>query len=292
MRFLVLPNQAGKRTIQAAAAFFDACSDLSVTPVLIAADAQWLGDTLSVSAPPLVSPSLEEALNACDIILTIGGDGALLYAAPLSAAYQKPLVGLNAGRTGFLCSIEVENLHKRIAALQKGNYRIEHRMGLTAAFEQTSDPGPERPADIPFAINDIVVEKSAACGMIPLEIFCEDRLVDRFFANGVIFSTPTGSTAYSLSAGGPVIDPTLSAILVTPVCPHATTSRPIVFSGVHRLSVRCTCPALVAADGKLCTETSGQATIRITAAARYADFVSFEEYAFFDAFTEKIKRRY
>ncbi len=172
-------------------------------------------------------------VEKADLAIVLGGDGSILSVAePLSKA-QVPILGINLGHLGFLAAIEPENMALAIDNILTDNYRIEKRSMLHA--EVLRDGNVLETFD---ALNDIVLSRASFTKLLSLQIFADDVLLDEFVADGVILSTATGSTAYSLSAGGPILAPELSAMLITPICPHNMQSRPIVMPFGHTLTVK------------------------------------------------------
>lgn len=185
--------------------------------------------------------SLKEAvLKDVDCVIVLGGDGTFLRAAnslsPLSVPI--PIIGVNLGTLGFLTEVEPSNIHQMIDRLMEENYQIEDRMQLKGCIY--------RDGELLYkgnALNDIVVSRAGFSRIIGLKIYVNDTLLDIYEADGVIISTPTGSTGYNLSAGGPIVSPKTSLIIVTPISPHSLTSKSIAFSSedeimievVHRL---------------------------------------------------------
>lgn len=167
--------------------------------------------------------SAPHAYEECDIVLTIGGDGTMLHAARDIITLQKPMLGINVGRLGFLTIVEKDEL-ENLSRLSTGEYIIENR-GLLQV-----EHGGKNPLKT-FALNDIVVFKENAENTITLDIYCDEIKVSGFRGDGVVFCTPTGSTAYSMSAGGPIVDASLDAIIVTQICAHIVRMPPMVLSG-------------------------------------------------------------
>lgn len=165
----------------------------------------------------------EEAYAACDIVATIGGDGTMLHTARHTILCQKPMIGINMGRLGFLTIVELGELHE-LRRLARGEYTVEHRSVLQA------DCSGEEPFS-GFALNDVVLFKESADRTIELDIYCDNIKVSSFRGDGMVFATPTGSTAYSMSAGGPVLDAQLGGIVATQICAHIVHTPPMVFSG-------------------------------------------------------------
>ncbi len=159
----------------------------------------------------------------CDIIITIGGDGTLIRHAKGTAVYGKPCLGINTGRLGFLANIEEKNLHL-LEKLKKSDYTTENRMMLRCSV--TEDGVAKMTMT---ALNDIVLSSGSVAKLMDIRMNISGDIID-YRADGIILATPTGSTAYSLSAGGPIIDPSVRCISLTPICSHSLTARPILAS--------------------------------------------------------------
>lgn len=162
-----------------------------------------------------------------ELVIVLGGDGTIMHAARCCAHAGVPVLGVNFGRVGFMAEIEPDEL-ELVGEYIKGNYTVEERMMLRIK----DDGGREY-----YALNDAVVSNGAISKMITLELYCNDSFVAEYNADGLIIATPTGSTAYSMSAGGPVIDPSIACLLSTPVCSHSLTSRPMVFSPDSKIKI-------------------------------------------------------
>ncbi|MGD9559881.1 MAG: NAD(+)/NADH kinase [Oscillospiraceae bacterium] len=171
----------------------------------------------------------EKAFEQADVVVSIGGDGTMLQAARHTMMHKKPLLGVNIGRLGFLTNIEsdeVENLRR----LARGDYWVEQRSVIRADIEYM-DAAPA------LALNDLVLCKASAERAVVLDIFCDDIFVSHVRGDGVIIATPTGSTAYSMSAGGPIVDARLGGIVVTQICAHIVHTPPLVLSPERILRV-------------------------------------------------------
>jgi NAD+ kinase len=168
-----------------------------------------------------------------DLLIVVGGDGTLLKAAHLISARPIPLVGVNLGRLGFLADITPEQLHDDIAAMLKGEYSTEDRLLLEASAERFG----KLEATVP-ALNDVVVHKSDGGRLIEFETWVDDQFLCAYRADGMIVATPTGSTAYALSGGGPILHPAMDAIALVPICPHTLGDRPLVVAGSSRIEIR------------------------------------------------------
>lgn len=161
-----------------------------------------------------------------DLVIVVGGDGSLLSAARTLAKYDTPVLGVNRGRLGFLTDILPDELEQQIPAILEGQYERDNRFLLEAKLMRDGEL-----LDAGDALNDVVVNSGNTAQMIEYELYINDTFVYRQRADGLIISTPTGSTAYSLSGGGPIMNPSLDAMVLVPMFPHALSSRPIVVDG-------------------------------------------------------------
>jgi NAD+ kinase len=166
--------------------------------------------------------AMDTVAKAADLVFSFGGDGTLLRTAHRAGPNGTPLLGVNIGRLGFLADIEIEHIHEAIDALEAGDYYTEERLVLEAELDSESDFGTQ------WALNEFVVDRSGAAGLIEIEVTVNGTPLNTYWADGLIIGTPTGSTAYSLSTGGPIIAPGAEAVVLTPIAPHTLTVRPMV----------------------------------------------------------------
>ncbi|MBK9130312.1 MAG: NAD(+) kinase [Gammaproteobacteria bacterium] len=180
----------------------------------------------------LRTASRDEIGRRCDLAVIVGGDGTLLNAARSLAAHAVPLVGINLGHLGFLTDISPGQMLESMDQILRGDYRMEERFLLACSVIRA-----ETEIGSGSAFNEVVVHKRNVARMIELETCINGRYLNKLRSDGVIVSTPTGSTAYALSAGGPILDPALDAIVIVPVCPHTMSHRPIVVDGASEIDV-------------------------------------------------------
>ncbi len=171
----------------------------------------------------------EEIINHCNILISIGGDGTMLSSAFLVRNSNIPLLGVNFGKLGFLAEFDLDSLKIFLNEVEEKKFVVEDRIALVAKCENSSD-------DL-FAINDIVIDKGPWQKMIELEIYIDDEYVTSFMADGIIIATPTGSTGYSLSTGGPIVNPKADVITLSPIAPHTLTMRPLVISSKQKINI-------------------------------------------------------
>jgi NAD+ kinase len=225
-----------------------------------------------------------EKLNA---VLTLGGDGTLLRGARLVSAYGVPVLGVNMGRLGFLTCCPAEQLTEALEHLAKKDFAVEERMALTATLDRPG--GGSRESWI--ALNDVVVHKGGVARVAALKVGVSGEPIATYTADGVVISTPTGSTAYSLSAGGPVVYPTLQNILVTPVSPHTLAIRPLLLPSTAEVTVqREGGPAeiLVTVDGQVGTKFGADEILRVRRADRGIKIVRLPGTTFFSTLRQKL----
>jgi NAD+ kinase len=177
--------------------------------------------------------SREQLAAESDLILVLGGDGTLLAAAREAAPRGIPVLPINLGSLGFLTSFRIDELYTALEETLAGHLAASERVMLTAALTREG-----RVLESQCVLNEAVVTKGAPARMIEVELWIEDEFVCRYRADGLIVATPTGSTAYSLSAGGPIVHPAVESILITPICPHTLTDRPLVIDDRCNVEMR------------------------------------------------------
>ena len=219
----------------------------------------------------------------CDACCVIGGDGTLLGVARGAAPAGVPVIGVNHGSLGFLTTFSADEARAQFSALLGGDYRLVHRALLDCKT------GPRR-RDI--ALNDVLVKDAKPSRIVRLEVFANDKLVTEYICDGLIFSTPTGSTAYNLAAGGPIIHPGAGVIAMTPICPHTLSNRSIIFRDDVRLVVRNVSEnsrLLVAMDGQRNMVVTQGTPVEITISKRTLTLVQRRDYSHFEVMRAKLK---
>jgi NAD+ kinase len=233
------------------------------------------------NGPPIVSDEV-------DALLTLGGDGTLLRAARIVPERPVPILGVNLGRLGFLTCCPASELEEALRRLATSDYRVEARMTLDASVNDASDRERERWR----ALNDVVLHKGGFARVVSVRVEADGETVGQFSADGVVIATPTGSTAYNLSAGGPVIVPTLETILLTPVSAHTLALRPLVLPPTTEVTVRANDgpdELMVTVDGQVgCTFASGERLV-VRRSAHPVSIVRFPEHSFFSTMREKLQ---
>ena len=227
-----------------------------------------------------------ERPDALDALLTLGGDGTLLRGARVLAGHAVPILGVNLGRLGFLTCCPADQLETSLMRFARGDYLVETRMMLRVAVESG-----RKERESWLALNDVAVHKGGFARVVPLRVAVDDEVIATYAADGVVLSTPTGSTAYSLSAGGPVIVPTLETIVVTPVSPHTLAIRPVVVAGTSRVTVQADGASeelMITVDGQGGTKFMGGETLSVTRAQNHIRIVRFPGGSFFATLRQKL----
>ncbi|UOD34609.1 NAD(+)/NADH kinase [Deferribacteraceae bacterium V6Fe1] len=177
--------------------------------------------------------SENEIRDNADLVIVLGGDGTLISAIRLLQEKSTPVLGINLGRLGFLTDTKIEDATSTLQEVFSGNYMIEKRMKLNVLVKNKDNATFKAQV-----INDLVINKGALARIIDIDVTVDNLFMNTYRADGIIISTPTGSTAYTLAAGGPIVYPTLNSIIVTPICPHALSHRPIVLHDTSKLRLK------------------------------------------------------
>lgn len=228
----------------------------------------------------------DELFENADCVIVIGGDGTILRAAEPCARLHIPIMGINMGRIGFMTEIEKDEIEEAAQRLLAGDYTIEERMMMRAVVCKNDGNN-----SVYCALNDAVVSKSNA-GMLALEIYTEDEKVNEYIADGLIISTPTGSTAYSLSAGGPVADPSTEIFIATPICAHMLSSRCAILSAGKKISVRvmdkAARDAIITIDGQVKEHITHGEYVEIQKSDEKIMIIKMGKQSFYDVMIQKL----
>lgn len=221
-----------------------------------------------------------------DLIIVLGGDGTILSVARgINGKLDVPILGINIGNLGFLSSVEFSEIDKAFKKLKDGNYTSEKRMLLTCDFSK------EKLINESLALNDIVIARGSLSRMIRFDIYIDGKRYYNYKGDGLIIATPTGSTAYSFSAGGPFVYPTVDAITLTPICAHTTGIQPIVLNSNSNIEVRIKSnndEINVIFDGQSTITHIDEVIVKIKKAKEYANVILFDDYDYFKVLRAKI----
>jgi len=246
------------------------------------------------SLPPRARRVSEDQLaRGVDLVVAIGGDGSMLYAARRIAGRKVPLLGINRGRLGFLADVSPEHMLAHMDHILAGRYVREHRMLLVASIMRNGKAG-----STAFALNDVVVKRHDTGRMVEYRTFVDGGYVNTHLGDGFIIATPTGSTAYALSCGGPIVEPGLDALVLTPICPHTLSDRPLVIPASRVAEVRLHATpspktrqldrAEVTCDGELLGRLGPGGSVRVSAARERIELVHPVGYDYFDILRSKL----
>ncbi len=240
-------------------------------------------DNNSAQMVGLLGQSFEMVCENSDVLVTLGGDGTLISAVRRSHDYNIPVFGIHAGKLGFLADIDMAELDEFIDKLVIGDYRIDKRAVLRA--ELITKEGSIKLV----AFNDIVMTRPSISKMIHLDTFVDKKPFNTYYGDGVIVSTPTGSTAYNLSSGGPVLFPLTQVFALTPISPHSLTQRPVVLPGHFTIEMKTTdASALVVVDGQDMYDFGSGDVIRIRLSSKSAQLIHRNEFNYFEVLKEKL----
>jgi NAD+ kinase len=222
-----------------------------------------------------------------DLIIAIGGDGTMLHAAGVAAGSDIPLLGINRGRLGFLADVMPVDMLPKLDQILSGDFIREKRLMLKARLEENNGNCREG-----LALNDIVIQRWETGRMVDFETRVDGCYINTHSGDGLIVATPTGSTAYALSCGGPIIEPKLEAVVVVPVCPHTLSDRPIVIPASQEIEVRLVdradIRAEVAADGHSLGWLTNSSRLLISAADKHISLIHPPEYEYYEILRSKL----
>jgi len=223
----------------------------------------------------------EDLVEQADVVVAMGGDGTILRAAAWVQNQGTPILGVNLGRLGFLAGAEPSELEDGIDRLLAEDYTVESRMALIAQV------GDQRV----FALNEVVVERAVSARMVQVKTWVDDANVSSFWGNGLILSTPTGSTSYSLSTGGPIVHPDMDALILTPVCPHSLTLRPLVIPSDQTVAVQVSAvhsEIIWSADGRTVGEIQPEERMLVQKAPHPVRLINLQGLSFYDVLRRKL----
>jgi len=270
MKFGLVCNFYVKKACSTAADIYDFLSDKS----------EVLAEEKFAEIKKVKGYTLEEINKKADIVITVGGDGTILRALE---KVEKPIFAINSGGMGFLTEIESKDAMSGLKQLIDGKYNIEERAKLKAMVDDKR---------IPDAANEVTIQTARIAKMIYLQILIENELIETFGADGVIVATPTGSTSYALSAGGPILDPSVNAMIIAPLAPFKLSARPWVVPLEKKVGIKLLAKSKdskIVIDGEYNQPVTTESDIVITGSEKKARFVRFGE-SFYQMFRMKLVR--
>lgn len=297
----LVPNLSKPTAASLARTLYHRLSSLGVCVQIDERAANALG--LSSSSCDLVG------LAKSDVVISLGGDGTLLHTARSLASSQVPILGVNLGHLGFLTELEIDDLDEALERLLRGDYTIEQRLMLQGQVRTASSPPTQVDTAERYgtggldaagsegsclALNDIVITRGTLARIITLSVLVNGQHVADYTADGVIIATPTGSTAYSLSAGGPIVTPSLECIIVTPICPHSLSSRSVLVRADERIEILVEDAhgdVVLTADGETARLLQAGDVIEVKQAPWPARLVRMQHHNFYQVVYNRLGRR-
>ena len=279
---LVVSNATDKANALAA---LEVCHDLEKRGFHWLLDEEDFGRLAALSGSTISDPHLFSAQDI-EVVLVLGGDGSILRGAELVRSQVAPILGINLGHVGFMAEAEREELPRVLERLEKRDYQVGFRVALEVEVFQEGEL-----VFSSWAVNEVTVEKSARQRVLEVVLEVDGRPVSSFGCDGVLVSTPTGSTAYAFSAGGPVIWPNVEALLVVPLSAHALFARPLVLGPKSRMAIevlkRSPGAGVIWCDGRRAFDLGPGARVEVNQSARPVPMVMFEEHPFTDRLVRK-----
>ena len=244
-------------------------------------------DSASMDGPPCNTSPMRLRIEAeADLLIVLGGDGTMLSGARLVERRSIPILGVNMGGLGFLTETTFEALPKALHKIFSGDFQLDTRLMLQVELRRQG-----KTVEAYSALNDIVISKGHLARMIATKVWIDQTFMTNLRGDGLIVATPTGSTAYSLSAGGPILDPRLEVLLINPICPHTLSHRPFLASSQAPISVELTSPegAMATIDGQIGTEMMKEDLVKIQASPHRTQLIRFPDRNYFEVLRSKLK---
>ena len=278
MKIAIIPNMDKPNVVQAVTLVTQRLQALGAQPLVPAG--------VHAAFPALPAAEPDTLYRDCDVIVAVGGDGTIIHTAKAAAYWNKPVLGVNTGRLGFMAGLELDELDA-LDALVTGGYQTERRMMLKVSLSSGSRTA--------YCLNDAVVAKGALSRMVDIAVQNGGKSFITYRADGLIVSTPTGSTAYSMSAGGPILDPAVESILLTPICPHALSARSVLLGADAEVEIsiisRNGAKVFLTLDGEESFEILPEDRITISRADEFATkLIKIKDDSFYDILRKKMTR--
>ncbi|MBN1983099.1 MAG: NAD(+)/NADH kinase [Chitinivibrionales bacterium] len=233
-----------------------------------------------------IAQTEKKLIDRSEVLISVGGDGTFLSAAHMVQFTEKPVIGINMGGLGFLADMDPQRLEYHLNRIHRGTYRALSRMVIEASVMRNN-----RVIATYQALNDIFINRYAASKLASISVWSGESYITDFKADGIIVATPSGSTAYSLAAGGPIVEPSVKAFLITPICPHSLTERPLIVPSKKsiRLIISKEKPVLMlSVDGLYTLKLQFKDEIIISYKGNKTNLLQFAEYSFFDSLRKKL----
>lgn len=285
MKFGIVGNFQKENFAGAVAALLNKLKSASIDYTIDEEIARYLydaGDTVTVHKRAICP--IDTVFSGSDIIIALGGDGTMLRFARLAAVMDKPILGVNLGKLGFLAEVSTDELSDCIDEILRENYLVSNRLTIECAIKG-DDFGPV------IGINDIVVDRGEMLRVVDIESYVDNDYLSTFKGDGLIVSTPTGSTGYSLSCGAPIVAPDTDVLLITPVSPHTLNARPVIIPAEKKIRIVADSPektVRLAADGQLQKHLATPVEIIIGRSEKHVKLIKRTVRSYYDVLREKL----
>lgn len=227
--------------------------------------------------------SLKELCEKSDLIISLGGDGTLLRTCRQCYSYKKPILGIYAGTLGFLTTLQINEIDNFLEDLYSGEYGIDKRFMIEASLIKN-----DKVVHRIVAFNEVVCSRPSASTSANIDAYIDGVHFNSYFGDGVILSTPNGSTAYNLSAAGPIVVPQTPAIIITPICPHSLTQRPLVLFKEHEISLSSKDETFIVIDGQEIFDMKEFDLVKVKYSKHYINLICKKDYSFFKTIKDKL----
>ncbi len=227
--------------------------------------------------------SAKDIPESSDVIFTFGGDGTVLRAVQIVKEHETPILTVNVGGLGFLTEVLLDNFNEALKSVLRGDYQIENRLVLEGRINMDNNPM--------YALNEITIEKGRSPRVIEVKININGKYFNDYIADGLIISTPTGSTGYSLSSGGPIVVPTSHCVILNPICPHSLTNRPVIIPDESNLKAQIYTDfpeLIISADSQDIRQVQSKTVIRIQKASFYVKLIKYTDSDYFSLLRNKL----
>lgn len=281
MKVVIIPNLTREYAYETTVKLCETLTKLGITYSFLAqkdVEAAFNGNEMISKA---------DLKNNADILIPIGGDGTMINAAQLALPFNIPILGINAGKLAYLMGLEADELGL-LSKLLTCDYIIEERIVLQVDI--FDDTGNNTLSD--YCINEVVFARGTEIKQISLDLYCDNRYINRYNSDGIIISTPTGSTAYNLSAGGPIVDPRIESIILSPICPHSLVERTVIFSSESEFKVvnpGSSSKTLISCDGRDCVAFGENYSAIIKKSDMKVKFLRLKDDTFMEILHKKMK---
>ena len=281
MNIVIIPNLTRENTYETTLKLCETLDSLGFSYALLNQD------KISDIFPESEIISVNELKSYADILMPVGGDGTMINAAQYALPLNIPILGVNAGKLAYLMGLEA-NETGLLSKLLTNDYTIEERFVLRVdVYDET-----KRLVLSDFCINEVVFARGAEIKQTALDFYCDGRFINRYNSDGIIIATPTGSTAYNLSAGGPIVDPRIESIIFSPICPHSLVERTVIFSSDSEFRIvnpGISCKTLLSCDGRECVHFGANYSAKIRKSNMKFKFIRLNDDTFMEILHKKMK---